>query len=166
MAQNTQQFGTRNDVKRVNDVELSGIKNQLQENAQQIATLTTLVSKIVPGNESTARSEDVNALNNFPSQSQRKYNPFSNTYNEVWRDHPNLRLPSQTLANPNEHAKAVTLRSGKELREPKIRNREVEKEVEVGPKDVVCESKEKHDKGSEKEPVGKGNSDVNFERSP
>ncbi|XP_021743408.1 uncharacterized protein LOC110709494 [Chenopodium quinoa] len=110
MAQNTQQFGTRNDVKRVNDVDLSGIKTQLQKNAQQIATLTTLVSKIVPDKESRARvygvcsdfshatdecptlqSEDVNALNNFPGQSQRKYDPFSNTYNEGWKDHPNLR---------------------------------------------------------------------------
>uniref|UniRef100_A0A803MYY1 Uncharacterized protein n=1 Tax=Chenopodium quinoa TaxID=63459 RepID=A0A803MYY1_CHEQI len=238
---------------RVNDVDLSGIKNQLQENAQQIAALTTLVSKIVPGNESTARvcgvcsdfshatdecptlqSEDVNALGGFPGQSQRKYDPFSNTYNEGWKDHPNLRygprppfshsnqtrpfvqqnsqqqsgssledlvkqlttqigqvhsqgvqyqkktdthlhhidtqigqistslsnlesqlsnrLPSQTLANPNEHAKVVTLRSGKELKEPKIKNREIEKEVEVRPKDDVAgESKEKHDTESEKE---------------
>uniref|UniRef100_A0A803L1B4 Uncharacterized protein n=1 Tax=Chenopodium quinoa TaxID=63459 RepID=A0A803L1B4_CHEQI len=231
MAQNTQQFGTRNDVKRVNDVDLSGIKNQLQENAQQIATLTTLVSKIIPGNESIAKNEDVNALNNFPGQSQRKYDPFSNTYNEGWRDHPNLRygpkppfsqsnqtkpfvqhnsqqqsgssledlvkqlttqigqvhsqgvqyqkktnthlhhidtqigqistslsnlesqlsnrLPSQTLANPNEHAKAVALRSGKELMEPRIKNREVEKEVEVRPKDVVGESKDVFDEWCE-----------------
>ncbi|XP_021863100.1 uncharacterized protein [Spinacia oleracea] len=55
MAQNTQQHGTRNDVKRVNGVDLSGIQNQLQENAQQIATFTTLVSKIVSSNESKAR---------------------------------------------------------------------------------------------------------------
>ncbi|XP_021715002.1 uncharacterized protein LOC110682970 [Chenopodium quinoa] len=261
MAQNTQQFGSRNDVKRVNDVDLSGIKNQLQENAQQIAALTTLVSKIVPGNESTARvcgvcsdfshatdecptllSEDVNALGGFLGQSQRKYDPFSNTYNEGWKDHPNLRygprppfshsnqtrpfvqqnsqqqsgssledlvkqlttqigqvhsqgvqyqkncidtqigqistslsnlesqlsnrLPSQTLANPNEHAKVVTLRSGKELKEPKIKNREIEKEVEVRPKDdVASESKEKHDTESEKELEKKGNFDVNYDVS-
>ncbi|XP_021733039.1 uncharacterized protein LOC110699835 [Chenopodium quinoa] len=216
MAQNTQQFGTRNDVKRVNDVDLSGIKNQLQENAQQIATLTTLVSKIVPGNESTARvcgvcsdfshdtdecptlqSEDVNALNNFPgwgdhpnlmygpkppfSQSNQtrpfvqqnsqqqsgssledlvkqlttqigeihsqgvQYQKKTDTHlhhidtqiGQISTSLSNLesqlsnRLPSQTLANPNEHAKAVTLRSG-----------------------------------SEKEPVEKGNSDVNFDVPP
>ncbi|KMT03868.1 hypothetical protein BVRB_8g188390 [Beta vulgaris subsp. vulgaris] len=55
MAQNTQQHSTRNDVKRVNEIDFSGVKSQLQENAQQIATLTTLVSKIVIGNESKAR---------------------------------------------------------------------------------------------------------------
>ncbi|XP_021741538.1 uncharacterized protein LOC110707795 [Chenopodium quinoa] len=192
--------------------------------------------------------EDVNALNNFPGQSQRKYDPFSNTYNEGWLDHPNLRygprpsfsqsnqtrlfvqhnsqqqsgssledlvkqlttqigqvhsqgvqyqkktdtylhhidnqigqistslsnlesqlsnrLPFQTLANPNEHAKAITLRSSKELKVPKIKNREIEKKVEVRPKDVFCESKEKHDKESEKEPIGKGNSDVKFDVPP
>lgn len=42
MAQNTQQHSSRSDVRRVNDVDLSGIQNQLQENAQQIAALTTL----------------------------------------------------------------------------------------------------------------------------
>uniref|UniRef100_A0A803LJW8 Uncharacterized protein n=1 Tax=Chenopodium quinoa TaxID=63459 RepID=A0A803LJW8_CHEQI len=54
--QNTQQFSTRNDVRKVNEVDLRGVHNQLQENAQQIAALTTLVSKIIPGNESKARS--------------------------------------------------------------------------------------------------------------
>ncbi|XP_021733041.1 uncharacterized protein LOC110699837 [Chenopodium quinoa] len=124
MAQNTQQFGTRNDVNRVNDVDLSGVQNQLQENAQQIATLTTLVSKIVPGNESTARvcgvcsgfshatdecptlqSEDINALNNFPSQSQTKCDPFPNTYNEGWRDHPNLRYGNRPQLLQNNQSR-------------------------------------------------------------
>ncbi|KMT19356.1 hypothetical protein BVRB_1g013580 [Beta vulgaris subsp. vulgaris] len=108
MAQNTQQHSTRNDIKRVNEIDLSGVKSQLQENAQQIATLTTLVSKIVVGNESKARvcglcsefshatdacptlkTEDVNALGGFSNQ--RKYDPCSQTYNEGWKDHPNLR---------------------------------------------------------------------------
>ncbi|KNA09493.1 hypothetical protein SOVF_152900, partial [Spinacia oleracea] len=233
MAQNTQQHGSRNDVKRVNGVDLSGIQNQLQENAQQIATLTTLVSKIVASNESKARvcgiccneshltdkcpelqSETVNAIGGYSGQ--RKYDPYSQTYNEGWKDHPNLRygnrpqlpqsnqprqygqqnpppqsgpsledlvkqltnqigqvhnqgveyqkktdthlhhidtqigqictslsnletqlsgkLPSQTIPNPNGHVKAVTLRSGKVLTEPKMKSREVEKEIEVNPK--------------------------------
>ncbi|KAL2897153.1 Alanine--tRNA ligase [Bienertia sinuspersici] len=114
MAQNTQQHSVRNDVKRVNEIDLSGVKSQLQENAQQIATLTTLVSELV-GNESKARvcgicsdlshptdafptlqTEDVNALGGFPGQPQRKYDPFSSTYNEGWRDHPNLRYGLKT----------------------------------------------------------------------
>ncbi|KAL2903830.1 hypothetical protein RDABS01_002540, partial [Bienertia sinuspersici] len=88
---------------------MSGVKSQLHENAQQIATLTTLVSKLA-SNESKARVcgicsdlyhtndacimlqiEDVNALGGFPGQPQRKYDPFSSTYNEGWHDHPNLR---------------------------------------------------------------------------
>ncbi|XP_057249961.1 uncharacterized protein LOC130591074 [Beta vulgaris subsp. vulgaris] len=211
MAQNTQQHSTRNDVKRVNEIDLSGVKSQLQENAQQIATLTTLVSKIVVGNESKARE----AFSN-----QRKYDPYSQTYNEGWKDHPNLRygtrpqfsqtnqprqfgvqnpppqssgpsledlvkqlttqigqvhnhgveyqkktdnhlhhidtqigqictslsnletqfsgkLPSQPLPNPKENAKAVTLRSGKELSEPKAKSREIEREIEVKPDDEL-----------------------------
>ena len=27
----------------------------------------------------------------FPNQGQRRYDPYSNIYNEGWRDHPNLR---------------------------------------------------------------------------
>ncbi|KAL2929489.1 tRNA-2-methylthio-N(6)-dimethylallyladenosine synthase [Bienertia sinuspersici] len=122
MAQNTQQHSARNDVKSVNEIDLSGVKSQLQEKAQQIATLTTLVSKLV-GNESMARvcgicsdlshptdacptlqTEDINALGGFPGQPQRKYDPFSATYNEGWRDHPNLRYgpkpPFPQATNP------------------------------------------------------------------
>ncbi|KAL2894381.1 Oligoribonuclease [Bienertia sinuspersici] len=54
MAQNTQRHSARNDVKRVNEIDLSGVKSQLQENAQQIATSTTLMSKHV-GNASRDR---------------------------------------------------------------------------------------------------------------
>ncbi|XP_056695527.1 uncharacterized protein [Spinacia oleracea] len=211
MAQNTQQHGTRNDVKRVNGVDLSGIQNQLQENAQQIATLTTLVSKIVASNDSKARvcgiryneshptdkcpdlqSEDVNAIGGYSGQ--RKYDPYSQTYNEGWKDHPNLRvlieyqkktdtrlhhidtqigqictslsnletqlsgkLPSQTIPNPNGHVKAITLRSGKVLTEPKMRSREVEKVIEVNPEVRSGERVESEGtvKDNEKENEGK-----------
>ena len=35
--------------------------------------------------------EHVHAVDGgFNGQSQRKYDPFSNTYNPGWRDHPNL----------------------------------------------------------------------------
>ena len=37
----------------------------------------------------TLQGGDVNAM--FSNQGQRKYDPYSNTYNEGWRDHPNLR---------------------------------------------------------------------------
>ncbi|XP_021845840.2 uncharacterized protein [Spinacia oleracea] len=263
MAQNTQQHGSRNDVKRVNGVDLSGIQNQLQENAQQIATLTTLVSKIVASNESKVRvcgiccneshptdkcpelqSEDVNAIGGYSGQ--RKYDPYSQTYNEGWKDHPNLRygnrpqlpqsnqprqygqqnpppqsgpsledlvkqltnqigqvhnqgveyqkktnthlhhidtqigqictslcnletqlsgkLPSQTIPNPNGHVKAVTLRSGKVLTEPKMKSREVEKEIEVNPKVGSRERVESEGtvKESENEKEGESKTESDF----
>ncbi|XP_074302229.1 uncharacterized protein LOC141633704 isoform X2 [Silene latifolia] len=117
MALNTQQFGTRRDVgeaSRVNNVDITSIKDQMQENAQQIATLTTLVSKLVSDQSKPtvcsmnsdivytdtagqpfiiANPEQVNALDGFNNQ-QRKYDPLSNTYNEGWKDHPNLRYGS------------------------------------------------------------------------
>ena len=34
--------------------------------------------------------EHVNAVSGFPGQPQRKYNPFSNSYNERWKEHPNF----------------------------------------------------------------------------
>ena len=34
--------------------------------------------------------EQVNAAYGFPGQLQRKYDPYSSTYNLGWRDHPNL----------------------------------------------------------------------------
>ena len=32
----------------------------------------------------------------YSNQGQRRYDPYSNTYNEGWRDHPNLRYGPQT----------------------------------------------------------------------
>ncbi|KAH6834145.1 hypothetical protein C2S53_018002 [Perilla frutescens var. hirtella] len=49
----------------------------------------------------------------------RKYDPYSNTYNPGWRDHPNLRNVS-----------SMTLRSGKQLEEPKLTEHALEKEKE------------------------------------
>ena len=35
--------------------------------------------------------EHVNVVGGFPRQPQRKYNPYSNTYNQGWKDHPNFK---------------------------------------------------------------------------
>ena len=37
----------------------------------------------------TLQEGNVNAL--YSNQNQRRSDPYSNTYNEGWRDHPNLR---------------------------------------------------------------------------
>ncbi|XP_068655775.1 uncharacterized protein [Aristolochia californica] len=45
--------------------------------------------------------EQVNAAGGFPGQPQRKYDPYSNTYNMGWRYHPNLSYgnPQETRAS-------------------------------------------------------------------
>ncbi|KAK9682623.1 hypothetical protein RND81_10G086100 [Saponaria officinalis] len=267
MALNSQQYSSRDDIKGVSGVDLSGIKNELQENSQQIANLTTLMSKLVSSNshvmnvshapnENSLMAEDVNALNGFPNSYQKKYDPFSPTYNEGWRDNPNLRygpprpnqsygaprnfipnnvspqsqnsnaspsledmlkqlttqigqvhsqgtqyqqktdahlrqldaqisqvctslsniesklsgsLPSQPLPNPTEKAKAMTLRSGKQLEQPKTKNREIEEELEVGSeinkgeneKQKNLDIEQPKEKWSKSDDKVKSNSDLN-----
>ena len=50
-----------------------------------ICCLEGHVSDVCPN----LQEEIVNAV--FHNQGQRRYDPYSNTYNEGWRDHPNLR---------------------------------------------------------------------------
>ncbi|TYI75800.1 hypothetical protein E1A91_D06G032000v1, partial [Gossypium mustelinum] len=108
MAQNTQQFGLRrSDLgKRMDEVQSSMMEAQL-------ANLTAMVSKLMTGGNAkvslcgiccleghttdmcpTLQEGEANAV--FPNQ--RRYDPCSATYNEGWRDHPNLRY--QNRATP------------------------------------------------------------------
>ncbi|KAG8483725.1 hypothetical protein CXB51_023547 [Gossypium anomalum] len=43
----------------------------------------------------------VNAVGGFPGPSQRRYDPFSNTYNLGWKDHPNLNYEANPGYNPS-----------------------------------------------------------------
>ncbi|KAK8504668.1 hypothetical protein V6N12_046917 [Hibiscus sabdariffa] len=45
------------------------------------------------------QDETVNAIGNFPGPPQRPYNPYSNTYNPGWRDHPNLSYAPNPKSN-------------------------------------------------------------------
>lgn len=107
MAANSRQFGIRLDPpsKHVKEVNISSLE-------QQIASLTSLVRQMAVGNMQTAKVcaicsiedhpidmcptlqkepiEQVNVAGDFPRQPQRKYDPYSSTYNPRWRDHPNL----------------------------------------------------------------------------
>ncbi|XP_019051551.1 PREDICTED: uncharacterized protein LOC104587430 [Nelumbo nucifera] len=107
MAANSQQFGYRLNPpsKHANEVNISSLE-------QQIASLTSLVHQMAVGNMQTVKAcgicsvvghptdmcptlqeepiEQVNAAGGFPGQPQRKYDPYSSTYNPRWRDHPNL----------------------------------------------------------------------------
>ncbi|XP_040947966.1 uncharacterized protein [Gossypium hirsutum] len=108
MVQNIQQFGLRrSDLgKRMNEGQSSMMEAQL-------ANLTAMVSKLITGGNAkaslcgiccleghttdmcpTLQEGKANAV--FPNQ--RRYNPYSATYNEGWRDHPNLSY--QNRATP------------------------------------------------------------------
>jgi hypothetical protein len=108
MAANSKQFGTRGDFvnKRVNEVSISNLKNKVNdltslvrslacENIQQVKVCTICSLQRHTSNMCATMQEDyieqVHAVDEgFNGQSQRKYDPFSNTYNPRWRDHPNL----------------------------------------------------------------------------
>ncbi|XP_027082596.1 uncharacterized protein [Coffea arabica] len=106
MAENSQQFGFResNPTRRVNEVETSSIQ-------QQISELTSFVRQLAVGNMHQAKAcgictnvghptdscpmlqedgaEQVNMAGGVPAP-QKPYDPYSNTYNPGWRDHPNF----------------------------------------------------------------------------
>jgi hypothetical protein len=112
MAGNTQSFFTRQEnVKKVDMSNSSSVEKQL-------STLTNIVDKLVQNNltaqvkscgiclnyghatdacPALKEDEHVNAVGGFPGQPQRKYNPYSNTYNEGWKDHPNFRWGNQNV---------------------------------------------------------------------
>ncbi|KAL0448341.1 UNVERIFIED_CONTAM: hypothetical protein Slati_1390500 [Sesamum latifolium] len=107
MASNTQQFGIRYDdpPKRSNEVSM----------ADQLSELTSLVKQIVVEKHHVKAcgictspehvtdmcptlqeppTEHAEAIGGFSGQ-QRRYDPFSNTYNPGWRDHSNLSYGAQ-----------------------------------------------------------------------
>ncbi|XP_071708954.1 uncharacterized protein [Rutidosis leptorrhynchoides] len=118
MDANSQQFGIRQEgpIKSVSEVNASY--------DQCLDHLTALVEKLVMGNTQHVKAcgicsianhptdmcptlqdgsvEQTNAVGGFPSPPQRKYDPFSNTYNPGWRDHPNFsyRARSNTFQQP------------------------------------------------------------------
>ncbi|KAL0370480.1 UNVERIFIED_CONTAM: Retrovirus-related Pol polyprotein from transposon.6 [Sesamum angustifolium] len=159
MASNTQQFGTRYDdpPRRSNEVSIAAFDDRLNE-------LTSLVKKLAVERTQHVKAcgictslghvtdmcptlqegptEHADAIGGFSGQQQRRYDPFSNTYNPGWKDHPNLSYGAQsqnfhrrqyrppmpppfnpkqaalqTVINPKQNASAIVLRTGKELQE-------------------------------------------------
>ncbi|XP_062086163.1 uncharacterized protein LOC133792270 [Humulus lupulus] len=93
MAVNSQQFGIRQDPipppKSTNEVRPCGI-------CQVVGHATDTCPTLFEG-----ESEGVNVVGNFPGQlRQMYYEPFSQTYNPGWRDHPNLRYGNQQQVAP------------------------------------------------------------------
>ncbi|XP_027185005.1 uncharacterized protein LOC113783143 [Coffea eugenioides] len=111
MAENSQQFGLResNPPRRVNEVETSSIQQQLSELTsvvRQLAMRDTPRAKVCgictsmdhPTDSCPMLQEDgaeqVNMAGGVPAP-QRPYDPYSNTYNPGWRDHPNFSYGSR-----------------------------------------------------------------------
>ncbi|XP_062021110.1 uncharacterized protein LOC133737598 [Rosa rugosa] len=106
IASNTRQYGGRDMIPRQNVNEVSSTSNL----EAQIANLTNLVKQVVlpkqvcgvcsmmghaadmcPSLNDQGGWEQANAIGGFQGQQRAKYDPFSNTYNPGWRDHPNFR---------------------------------------------------------------------------
>ncbi|XP_065880978.1 uncharacterized protein [Euphorbia lathyris] len=111
MAENSQQFGTRSNstTKQVNEVNNSNIENKFAELVslvRQIAADKVQPEKVCGVCSSVGHHTDecpslqedfqqANAIGGFLGQPQRNYDPYSNTYNSGWRDHPNFNYGSQ-----------------------------------------------------------------------
>ena len=115
IAENSQQFGTREDVltRKVNEVETSSIQQQLIE-------LTSFVRQLAVGNASQTKvsgictamghstemcsmiqeesAEQVNMVGHALDP-KKSYDPYSNTYNPDWRDHPNFSYGENRQSN-------------------------------------------------------------------
>nr|XP_027120338.1 uncharacterized protein LOC113737286 [Coffea arabica] len=106
MAENSQQFGFRENTptRRVNEAETSSIQQQLSEltsAVRQLAMRDTPRAKVCGICTSMDHctdlcpilqengAEQVNMAGGVPAP-RRQYDPYSNTYNPGWRDHPNL----------------------------------------------------------------------------
>ncbi|KAK8492425.1 hypothetical protein V6N11_027784 [Hibiscus sabdariffa] len=106
MAANSQQFGSSSEPsRRVHEVSTVSIENKLDK-------LTDIVNSLVSGKAVATKvcgvctmsdhptdycpllqgepDAQINAVSNFPGGPQRPYNPYSNTFNPGWKDHPNL----------------------------------------------------------------------------
>nr|XP_027090526.1 uncharacterized protein LOC113711567 [Coffea arabica] len=125
MAENSQQFSTREDVpiRRVNEIETPSVQQQLNE-------LTAFVRQQAVRNASQARvcgictgighsadmcpmiqeetEEQVNMADHAPA-ARKQYDPYSSTYNPGWRDHPNLSYGGNRQSNftPNRQSNFV-----------------------------------------------------------
>nr|XP_027060970.1 uncharacterized protein LOC113687591 [Coffea arabica] len=115
MVENSQQFGTREDVpiRKVNEVKTSSIQQQLTE-------LTSFVRQLAVGNASQAKVcgvctgmghstdmcpmiqeesvEQVNMAGHAPAP-RNQYDLYSNTYNPGWTDHPNFSYGGNRQSN-------------------------------------------------------------------
>ncbi|XP_075504481.1 uncharacterized protein LOC142541918 [Primulina tabacum] len=117
MAANAQQFGTRQDnpPRQVNEVQ--------QVKACCVCAMVGHPTDMCPSLQEKP-TQQANAIGGFPGQPKRRYDPYSNSYNTGWRDHPNFsyknqggqqKYPQQNLNK--QHAPAQAPNSGMSLDE-------------------------------------------------
>ncbi|KAH9716332.1 protein kinase domain-containing protein [Citrus sinensis] len=120
MAANAQQFGSRQDPtsRKVNEVNISSVEQRLDK-------LTSLMEKFVVVNVQQVKTcgicsnmghstyicptlqeelvEQANAVGGFPSMPQRRYDPYAQTYNPGWKDHPNFSYGVRPSGFPQQY---------------------------------------------------------------
>ncbi|KAH9679091.1 protein kinase domain-containing protein [Citrus sinensis] len=120
MAANAQQFGSRQYAtsRKVNEVNISSVEQRLDK-------LTFLVEKFVVGNVQQVKTcgicynmghstdmcptlqeepvEQANAVGGFPGMPQRRYDPYAQTYNPGWKDHPNFSYRVRPSGFPQQY---------------------------------------------------------------
>ncbi|KAK5824981.1 hypothetical protein PVK06_019780 [Gossypium arboreum] len=116
MAANSQQYRPNSEpTRRVNGVNISTLEDKLDKLTNVVQSLLTEKKSLTPlcgicttsehstdlcpilNDNSTAH---VDAVGGFPGPPQRRYDPFSNTYNPGWKDHPNLNYGANPRYNP------------------------------------------------------------------
>ncbi|KAK4387402.1 hypothetical protein Sango_2346800 [Sesamum angolense] len=111
MASNTQQFGTRYDdpPRKTNEVSIAAFDDRLTEltslvkklavertqHVKACGTSPAHITDMCPTLQETP-TEHADAIGGFSGQQQQRYDPFSNTYNPGWKDHPNLSYGAQS----------------------------------------------------------------------
>ncbi|XP_073019449.1 uncharacterized protein [Primulina eburnea] len=88
MAANAQQFGTRQDnpPRQVNEVQ--------QVKACGVWAMVGHPTDMCPSLQEET-TQQANAIGGFPGQPQRRYDPYSNSYNPGWKDQPNFSYKNQ-----------------------------------------------------------------------
>ncbi|KAK9714198.1 hypothetical protein RND81_06G079100 [Saponaria officinalis] len=115
LAESSRQFNKRSSVRRVNAASSSS-DSQIGD---QLSNLTSMMRNFMVGNRQQVKACEICSSGGHPTDScpqlqeeqgvevnavgfgqpQNKYNPYSNTYNPGWKDHPNLRYGNQQ-SNP------------------------------------------------------------------
>ncbi|XP_008229105.1 PREDICTED: uncharacterized protein LOC103328489 [Prunus mume] len=91
IAGNTRQFGGRDELpfKKVNEVMVA------PKQVCGVCSIMGHATDMCPLLMDQGGHEQANALGGFQGQQRQKYDPYSNTYNVGWRDHPHFKWSNQ-----------------------------------------------------------------------